>query len=99
MSDSTPKLDITRPFTAFANASYAMRPSELVGNRSRTHVRSCSRAIFDMPSINLPCGPIGTVFESQKSSKLEYEIGILITHVSIEESPAVSHAFCMTFPL
>ena len=72
-----------------------MRPSELAGNRSRTRLRSCSRAFFDMPSINLPCGPIGTVFESQKSSKLEYEIGIRITRVSIEESPAVSHAFCI----
>ena len=72
-----------------------MRPSELAGNRSRTRLRSCSRAFFDMPSINLPCGPIGTVFESQKSSKLEYEIGIRIARVSIEKSPAVSHAFCI----
>jgi hypothetical protein len=48
-----------------------------------------------MPAITLPCGSTGTVFESQKSSKLAYLTGMRMTCVSIASSPAISQKPCI----
>ena len=72
-----------------------MCPSEAIGSCSRSRVRSCSRASGDIPAITLPCGPTGTVFESQKSSKVANLTGMRMTRVSIASSPAISQKLSM----